>query len=33
MKTIRDRTKKDSDLPAAAAGSLCPYKLSWFIIP
>ena len=33
MKTMRDRTKKDNDLPAAAAGNLFPYKLSWLKMP
>ena len=33
MKTMRDRTKKDNDLPAAAAGSLFPYKISWLKMP
>ena len=29
MKTMRDRTKKDKDLPAAVAGNLFPFKTSW----
>ena len=30
---MRDRTKKDNDLPAAAAGNLFPYKFSWLKMP
>ena len=33
MKKVRDRTKKDNDLPAAAAGNLFPYKISWLKMP
>ena len=29
MKSMRDRTKEDNDLPMAAAGSLFPYRISW----
>ena len=33
MKTLRDRTRKDNDLPAAVAGNLYPYKMSWLKMP
>ena len=33
MKTTRDRTKKDNDLPAAAAGNLFRHKISWLKMP
>ena len=33
MKTLRDRTKKDNDLQAAATGNLFPYKISWLKMP
>ena len=33
MMTVRDKTKKDNDLPAAAVGNLFPYKISWLKIP
>ena len=33
MTTMGDRTKKDNDLKAAAAGNPFPYKISWLKIP
>ena len=33
MKTMKNRTMGDKALPAAAAGSLLPYKISWLKMP
>ena len=30
---MRDITKEDNGLPAAAAGNLFPYKISWLKLP